>query len=130
MFCSIHPVVIVEVGRNVRALQLRTVGLIQRPAFLALAAVGLLRTGQVLALAHVEAGQMAAGGQRRPDDAVAVDVDTARIEAGAGTLKIWVLQLSGGLLPRCSRTSMPGIRFSLTPQTESSTGLGITEYRL
>src|SRR5689334_1869309 len=48
----------------------------------------------------------------------------------SGTLKIVVLQDSGGLLPRCNRISMPGNGFSLTPQTLSSTGLGITEYRL
>src|SRR5262245_49222827 len=40
----IDPVVIMEVGRNVRALQLRTVGFIQRPALSALAAVGLCRS--------------------------------------------------------------------------------------
>src|SRR5437868_7888563 len=48
----------------------------------------------------------------------------------SGTLKIVVLHDSGGLLPRCKRMSMPGSGFSLTPHTVSSTGLGITEYRL
>ena len=77
----IDPVEIVEVGRNIGALQLRTVRLIERPPFLALAAIVLRRAIQVLALAEVEAGQVAARRQRRPDDAVAVDVDAARIEA-------------------------------------------------
>src|SRR5215475_7980661 len=48
---------------------------------------------------------------------------------GSGTLKIWVLQVDGGLLPRCSRIRKPG-NCSLTPHTVSSTGLGITEYML
>ena len=65
-----------------RAFQLRAGRLIERPAFAALAAVDLRRAVQVLALAHVEAGEMAARGERRPDDAVAVDVHAARIEAG------------------------------------------------
>ena len=44
---------------------------------------------------------------------------------GSGTLNTCALQDAGGLLPRCSRTRKPGY-CSLTPQTESSTGLGIT----
>src|SRR5215470_194311 len=49
---------------------------------------------------------------------------------GSGILKIVASQVSGGLLPRWSRTSIPGNGFSLIPHTESSTGLGITEYKL
>src|SRR5438045_3373824 len=48
---------------------------------------------------------------------------------GSGTLKICVLHVDGGLLPRCSRTRKPGY-CSLTPHTVSSIGLGITAYRL
>src|SRR4051794_34222555 len=73
-----------EVRRNVGTFQLRAVRLIQRPAFLALAAIGLLRPREVLALAHVEAGEMAARSERRPYDAVAVDIDTTRIKAWLG----------------------------------------------
>ena len=40
-----------------------------------------------------------------------------------------VVFVDGGLLPRCSRTRMPGY-VSLIPHTESSTGLGMTEYML
>src|SRR5439155_12910900 len=83
----IDPVVIVEVGRNLGPLQLGTIGLIQRPAFLALAAVGLRRTVYVFALAEIETGKMAAGGQSRPDDAIAVDIHAARIEAGLGNFE-------------------------------------------
>src|SRR6476660_5328720 len=48
---------------------------------------------------------------------------------GSGTLKICVLHVDGGLLPRCSRIRNPGY-CSLTPHTASSTGLGITAYML
>src|SRR5215467_7595481 len=78
----IHPVVIVEVSGDVRAFQLRTGGLIQRPAFAALAAVDLRGSVEVLALAYVETREVAAGRERGPHHAVAVDVHAARIEAG------------------------------------------------
>src|SRR5690348_13199765 len=47
----IDPIEIVEVGGNVGALEFGTGSLIQRPTFLALGAVDLLGSGQVLALA-------------------------------------------------------------------------------
>ena len=76
------------------ALQLGTGRLIQRPSFAALAAVGLRRTVEILALAHVEAGEVAACRERRPHDAVGVDVDAARIEARLRHLED--LRLAGG----------------------------------
>src|SRR5207247_1709700 len=57
-----------------------TGGSVQSPAFFALAAVGLRRAIQVLAFADIEAGEMAAPGQRGPHDAIGVDVDAAWIE--------------------------------------------------
>src|SRR5215469_12653494 len=68
-----------EVRRDICALQLRTWSLVERPAFFALAAVGLLRTRQVFALANVEGGQVARRRQTRPNHALAIDVDAARI---------------------------------------------------
>src|SRR5262245_23472213 len=70
-----------EVRRNLGALELRTIGLIESPAFLALTAVGLRRAIQVLTLANIEAGKVAACGKGRPNNALAVNVHTARIEA-------------------------------------------------
>src|SRR6185436_11393912 len=72
-----------EVGGNVGPFQLRAVRLIERPAFAAFAAVDLPADG-AFALAPIETGEMAARGERRPDNAVRIDVDTARIESGLG----------------------------------------------
>src|SRR5580700_8870184 len=58
----VDPIVVMEVSWDVRAFQLRTLGLIERPAFRALAAIHLLLAGQVLALADIEAGQVAGCG--------------------------------------------------------------------
>src|SRR5207249_1878794 len=54
--------------------------LIERPPFAALAAVCSCRAIEILALADVEAREMTARRQCRPDDTVTVDVDAARIE--------------------------------------------------
>src|SRR5579863_9335208 len=78
----IHPVVIVEVRRNIGPLELGSLCLIERPAFFALAAVDFRGTFQIFAFANVEAGQMAGGGKAGPDHAVAVDIHAARIVAG------------------------------------------------
>src|SRR5262249_51527455 len=86
----VYPIEVLEVRRNIRAFQLRTVGRIERPAFFALAAVGLGRAVQVLGLPDIETGELAAARKIGPDDAVGVDVDTTRIETG-----IWNLEDSG-----------------------------------
>src|SRR5215831_1384740 len=80
----VHPIEILEVGRNIRTFQLRTVSRIERPAFFALAAIGLGRAIEVLAFPDIEAGKLAAACKIGPDDAVGIDVDTAGIEAGIG----------------------------------------------
>src|SRR5258705_10641543 len=79
----IDPVEIVEVGGDVGAFQLRAVRLIERPAFAALVAVNRV-TDAAFALPPIETGEMAACRERRPDDAVGVDVDAPRIESGLG----------------------------------------------
>src|SRR5262245_2844398 len=73
-----------EVSRDFSSFQLRTIGQIQRPAFFALAAVGFRWTIQVFALPNVKGRQMAAACKRCPDDALAVDVNASRVEAGIG----------------------------------------------
>src|SRR5438034_9815632 len=73
----IDPVVIMKFGGNVGPLQLRTRGLIERPALRALVPFFYVRAAEDLALPAIEAGQMAARGERPPDPAVASDVDAA-----------------------------------------------------
>src|SRR5690606_4106728 len=79
---QVDPVVVLEVGRHVRALERRAVGAPELPALVAVAAVTHGLAAQDLALAPVEARHVAAAGERRPDDAVTVDVEPARAEAG------------------------------------------------
>src|ERR1019366_5168687 len=57
------------------------------PAFAALAAIHFGRAVEVFALADVEAGKVAAGGERRPNHAIAGDVEAARIDAAFRHLK-------------------------------------------
>ena len=75
----VDPVVVVEVGAAVGgdALHLRSRRGVEGPAFGAVLAGG-VRTVPHRAPAAVEAGEVAAAGQRGPDDAVAVYVDPAR----------------------------------------------------
>ena len=78
----VHPVVVVEVRRDVGALEARAIRLIERPALGTRRAVERLRAAlRRLALAPVEAREMAARGERGPDDAVRVDVDAAWVDA-------------------------------------------------
>src|SRR5690606_1262652 len=63
-------------------LERRAVRAIELPAGLAMTAIVRLGAVQHRALAPIEARHVAAAGQRRPYDAVAVDVETARPEAG------------------------------------------------
>src|ERR1019366_8002026 len=83
----VDPRIVVEVGRDVGVLQLRTVCLVESPAFAALAAIHFGRAVEVFALADVEAGKVAAGGERRPNHAIAGDVEAARIDAAFRHLK-------------------------------------------
>src|SRR5690606_14986953 len=81
---QIHPVVVLEVRGHVGPLERRAVRAIERPAGLAVPAVADLGSVQDLALPPIEAREVAAAGERRPDDAVTVDVETARPEARLG----------------------------------------------
>ena len=78
---AVDEVVVLEVDGHVaaHALEPRARHRMQRPAFAAVLAVGRRRPLQrTFALAAVEAGEVAAARQRRPDHAVRIDVDAAR----------------------------------------------------
>src|SRR6185436_3514613 len=82
----VDPVVIVEVRRDVRALEARAVGDVELPTLRALSAFDDARAVEDLALRSIEAREVAARRERCPDEAVAVDIDAARIDAGLGHL--------------------------------------------
>src|SRR5690606_33242082 len=81
---QVHPVVVLEVGGHVRALERRPVPAMERPAGIAMPAVANLGSVHDLTLAPIEAREVTAAGERRPDDAVTVDVETARPEPRLG----------------------------------------------
>src|SRR5262249_47046777 len=105
----------VEISRNVGALQLRSGGLIERPPFRALAAVDLLRSAHVLALADVEARQVAGGGETGPHHAVAVDVDAARIVTRRGNLEDLRLAALGRIGAAAHANQVAGENFRDAP---------------
>ncbi len=88
----IHPVVVVVVGAAGigHALHLRSRRGIQGPTLRAVLA-GRLRAVQDAALAAVEAGHVAAAGERGPDDPVPVYVDAARRVPGLRRIDIGIL---------------------------------------
>ena len=89
--------------------------------------VGPFRT---VALRAIEAREMTAGRERRPDDAVAVDVDAARIDAGLGHLVHFGDAGFGRIVAAVHPHDVARKLLLDAPHTEPSTGLGITEYRL
>src|SRR5690606_30012229 len=82
----IDPVVIVEVGRDIGIAVFRAGRLVKRPALGAMLAVDRLRSVQHAALRAIEAREVTARRERRPHDAVRIDVDAARIDAALRNL--------------------------------------------
>ena len=94
----IHPVVIVEVGRDVGALQLRAVRLIQRPAFAALAAVSLAARSGPCTCARSKLARWLLAASAVQTTPLRVDVDAARIEAGLGHVEHFGMQRLGRIV--------------------------------
>jgi hypothetical protein len=82
----IHPQIVVKISWDVRALERGTIGSVQRPSLLAVGTVYGFRPIQDFALGPVEAREMTTACERRPNEPVAVDIDTAWIESRIGHL--------------------------------------------
>ena len=100
----------------------------QRPTFGAVPARSGFGSVQDLALSAIKAGQVAAAGERGPDDAIRIDIDSARCvtdRATAGFVERRLItpaaQVAGMI-----RTILPGIGAGMAPHTLPSVGCGIT----